>query len=858
MAANALEEKINKIKQQNEQIRKRYKEVEADKKNAAKLNALVQLVPSDDWPERREPPEFSAPPKTVQKQKSVTKDRENERSTQYYTGIQERLAKKEHKFAQGEGPPPDPKYNFLADSERETRTVENRTDEDKNKSRNRASRGGAGPRRRGGNNADNQGLQAFHNREESLPEYKAWRAERNRIDEARINRQKTAEGNWRREWDCNKVSLEKDQPKRDYTHKDLFDRRNNRYDNDYSTRGHGGSRTYHQSQKNYSQDYRHPYHEQLHEFKKQQSDCKTPLSPVDNRTVAAFDQSIKVTVNQGSQANKSTVMSVKVNSPSIAGTGRVGPRQKSRITYSSQSDSNTMASESNSFMKQKSFDEKAATANFNNGPKLAPKSPFAQRKKEGNLKSSHFFKKEFRNDLSPRPKSQSQALLSQRNESRDQRQSNNFFSKSQRIQKRKFESIKTGNVSVVEDFMPVENDINKPIDNQFHIQNNDIIERETNNIDFLIIQDTTNNTRFSDLLNNFSHSVADDNEIKVRIEEKAVEESNKNNENDNNIKTYQKSESTQKSEIFDVYLVDRSIEKIVNSSSDFVNRSIADHQEIVTTSYESSSTADSKSDILGAVEVKSNLNTTKEILETTVDMNNKKEDIDLKPEEEKNVMLEQSEKKITFKQNETDDATNEESQQSNSAELKVDNSKVEDNSVIDLVEPEENAQIHDSIPKDSDDSGFLDNAEIDFFNKTSISEINDSALLSDCNVIEDLDGSFKKSVVETEKDKIFQEPTKSDFVSIIKCDCKETVDICDNVSVASSDIQVIESKEKSNEISAISITDNNDKVIENDQENLEASRMINMKEENINTMEKKAEQLSEESTELKSEESKNV
>lgn len=37
------------------------------------------------------------------------------------------------------------------------------------------------------------------------PEYEAWRAERNRIDEARINRQKTAEGNWRREWDNNKV-----------------------------------------------------------------------------------------------------------------------------------------------------------------------------------------------------------------------------------------------------------------------------------------------------------------------------------------------------------------------------------------------------------------------------------------------------------------------------------------------------------------------------------------------------------------------------------------------------------------------------------------------------------------------------
>lgn len=41
--------------------------MEEDKKNAAKLNALVQMVPSSDWPERKEPPEFSNPPKAKQK-----------------------------------------------------------------------------------------------------------------------------------------------------------------------------------------------------------------------------------------------------------------------------------------------------------------------------------------------------------------------------------------------------------------------------------------------------------------------------------------------------------------------------------------------------------------------------------------------------------------------------------------------------------------------------------------------------------------------------------------------------------------------------------------------------------------------
>lgn len=48
--------------------------MEEDKKNAAKLNALVQMVPSTDWPERKEPPEYSNPPKATNKQKSATKE----------------------------------------------------------------------------------------------------------------------------------------------------------------------------------------------------------------------------------------------------------------------------------------------------------------------------------------------------------------------------------------------------------------------------------------------------------------------------------------------------------------------------------------------------------------------------------------------------------------------------------------------------------------------------------------------------------------------------------------------------------------------------------------------------------------
>ncbi|OXU27539.1 hypothetical protein TSAR_016186 [Trichomalopsis sarcophagae] len=449
MASVELEEKINKIRLQNEEIRRRYEEVEADKKHAAKQNALVQMVPSDDWPERKEPPEFSSPPKNVQKQKSLNKEH-NDRLPQHFSSIQDRLGKKDHKFTQGNGPPPDPKYNFLADSEREMRAGDDgRTDEEKNRARNKASRGG--PRRRGGDRGgsgggsreaffkDNRGPQAFHSKEESLPEYEAWRAERNRIDEARINRQKTAEGNWRREWDSNKTNIEKDSSRKgDLNRKDsnMYERRSNHYDSDYSNRGHGGSRTYHGSQKNHGhQDYRRPHHEQSHEYKRQ-PDNKPPLSPTEDRTVTASDKSIKVTVNPANQP-KGTVMSVKVNSPSIAGTGRVGPRQKSRITYSSQSDAEGSNQEYNNFARQKSFDEKTAGANFNNGSKSAPKSPFTQRKKEGNSKFPYPQKKEFRNDeSSTRSKNPTKSMYPQKTETKDQRLTNNSVSKSQRNQKR--------------------------------------------------------------------------------------------------------------------------------------------------------------------------------------------------------------------------------------------------------------------------------------------------------------------------------------------------------------------------------------------------------------------------------------
>lgn len=42
-------------------------------------------------------------------------------------------------------------------------------------------------------------------RMDSQSKYLAWKEERRQIDEARINRQRTAPGRWIREWDRNKV-----------------------------------------------------------------------------------------------------------------------------------------------------------------------------------------------------------------------------------------------------------------------------------------------------------------------------------------------------------------------------------------------------------------------------------------------------------------------------------------------------------------------------------------------------------------------------------------------------------------------------------------------------------------------------
>ncbi|XP_011305970.1 uncharacterized protein [Fopius arisanus] len=355
MAADPLEEKINKIRQQNEEIKRRYEEVEADKKNAAKSNALVQMVPSTDWPERKEPPEFSSPPVPSKNHPKLRNSpRDHNGSIQYRAGGE---GKKTHTFPQNEGPPPDPKYNFLADSEREEHH-ENSKDPDKIKGRGKSSRGHFKKQKAGREwqSREYRGKSGGSG-QDSLPDYEAWRAERNKIDEARISRQRTAEGNWKREWDNDKMHLADD-----VTRKDSHTLGDWGYTRNFYSHG-------------------------------RESDQERKI-------INSIDKNVQVTVNHGSNSCKNPLMSVKVSSPNIVGTGRVGPRQRTRVMYS-QSDKEFMNFEVGNFSLQKFPEDKSKPKGSNK------KSPRALRrehersdkfhKREGDGKTHSFNNKDFKN-----------------------------------------------------------------------------------------------------------------------------------------------------------------------------------------------------------------------------------------------------------------------------------------------------------------------------------------------------------------------------------------------------------------------------------------------------------------------------
>lgn len=208
-----LEERIEKIRKRNEELKRRHLEVEADKQNAAKLNALVQITsPTEDWPiGRRSSPDNNG--------RNRFRYSEQNRSQQSNSGPDS--SAKCDTFGERDGAPHDSDRSFSRrlhrnhyDRQEQHQQQEQQQQQYKQQHQqqpqwSRKSRGrsrGVFTRERDRKHS----LRPVGGRGVPEPEYDAWRAERNRIDSDRISRQRTAEGHWRREWDNEKLAQEED------------------------------------------------------------------------------------------------------------------------------------------------------------------------------------------------------------------------------------------------------------------------------------------------------------------------------------------------------------------------------------------------------------------------------------------------------------------------------------------------------------------------------------------------------------------------------------------------------------------------------------------------------------------------
>lgn len=210
IAKENLDERIERIKKRNEEIEKKYREAEEDRLRALKENAMVETKPpkDDDWPRTHKYDKIDF---TYDVKPEKLEELNNQK-------LEEKKQKRDYKkFPEGEGPPPDPAYNFLADAERDGLIIqkpEKGSGKDKDSKQNNNNKGKDQQQRRGGPNAGSfrgRGGKMHspkYQKQNSQPDYEQWRSEREKIDEARINRQKVGEGKWRREWDNDKLNSE--------------------------------------------------------------------------------------------------------------------------------------------------------------------------------------------------------------------------------------------------------------------------------------------------------------------------------------------------------------------------------------------------------------------------------------------------------------------------------------------------------------------------------------------------------------------------------------------------------------------------------------------------------------------------
>lgn len=206
-----LEQRIERIRKRDEEIEKRHREAEADRLAALQANAMVKTKPpnDEDWPKahKYDKLDFTYDVKNDNIDEAAAKKSTEDMAT--------RLQRPFKKFPDGQGPPSDPTYNFLADAERDgisrTTTASSSSDNDKNwranNNNNNSNFTTNNSNRRNSNN--NSSFNRGKNGAKGKNAPAKGKSDERWSDESRsnYNKQKSIEGKWRRDSDSDKPKV---------------------------------------------------------------------------------------------------------------------------------------------------------------------------------------------------------------------------------------------------------------------------------------------------------------------------------------------------------------------------------------------------------------------------------------------------------------------------------------------------------------------------------------------------------------------------------------------------------------------------------------------------------------------------
>lgn len=190
-----LEQRIERIRKRDEEIEKRHREAEADRLAALQANAMVKTTaPADeDWPKAHKYDTLDF----TYDIKSDDTDADEKKSTD-----EPRLLRPFKKFPEGQGPPADPTYNFLAEPERDGKIqVNNTTSDSKNWRVNSNNSNNATSNNNRRNNTNNNSFNRGRNgaNKAKAPDAKSsFDGKKKSSDDLRLQRQTSSDGMWRR------------------------------------------------------------------------------------------------------------------------------------------------------------------------------------------------------------------------------------------------------------------------------------------------------------------------------------------------------------------------------------------------------------------------------------------------------------------------------------------------------------------------------------------------------------------------------------------------------------------------------------------------------------------------------------